>query len=366
MSRGGFFEPLKPRSSLARTAAPKAPAPSAQYDSSVSLLPPVAAHRREVHLMNVSVCIAATRADTVGAAVRSIVSQTYQDWELVVVAQGGASDSIAAAVKDALGGREGKVVRDAGRGLSRARNAAIAAADGDVLAMIDDDCEADPEWLEAILSRLTRNSRVGVVTGTVVAPPKAKRGLGNCPASYPADVLYDPAVSGHQPPEGFDWIGANFALTRTAAEAIGPFDEYLGAGARFSAGEDADYRWRAVEQGIVMQVAPESIVRHTYGWRYGLRALHAFQRGYARGGGAFAAKLTLLGDPWGSYDLNEQRRKIAHDWRPGRRSNLPASTQHTRLAALPIAIRRYLVFASAYRECMTDFRVDARALLQAA
>ncbi|MEA3075010.1 MAG: hypothetical protein QOD29_6456, partial [Alphaproteobacteria bacterium] len=39
--------------------------------------------------MKVSVCVAATRPDTVGATARSIAAQTHDDWELVVIVQGG-------------------------------------------------------------------------------------------------------------------------------------------------------------------------------------------------------------------------------------------------------------------------------------
>jgi glycosyltransferase involved in cell wall biosynthesis len=82
--------------------------------------------------MNMSVCIAATRLDTAGPSVRSIVSQTARDWKLVV-AKGNATDS--AIVNEPLSGRHGKLVRDGGRGVSRARNAAVAAAEADMIAI---------------------------------------------------------------------------------------------------------------------------------------------------------------------------------------------------------------------------------------
>ena len=303
--------------------------------------------------MNISVCISATRPDTVGAAVRSIVNQTYPDWELIVVAQGPAAESITESVRRALDGREGRVITQSGRGVSRARNAAVAAADGELIAMADDDCEASPEWLVALVARFRASPRAGLVAGTLLAPPKARRSLGNCPASLPGDVLYEPAKAGHLPPPGFTLIGASFAFTRSTAEAVGPFDELLGPGARFPVAEEQDFLYRAVELGIVMRTAPEAVVRHTYGWRYGMRELWGHQRNYARGTGGFAAKLTLLGDPHGEWQLQEHRRIAALEWRKERSP-----------AKLATKMRRCYHFSSGYRECLATCKVDGRGLLR--
>lgn len=301
--------------------------------------------------MNVSVCIAATRPDTVGAAVRSIVKQSYQDWELVVVCQGSAE--VAAVARKALGRHEGQVVALPGRGKSRALNAAVAAATGDLIAMTDDDCEAAPDWLEVLVAKLKASPQVGMIGGTLAAPPKSHWGLGTCPSCAPADVLYDPAVSGHLPPAGFAWIGANFAFRSSTADTVGPFDELLGPGARFPESEDVDFQYRAVEHGIVMQTAAAAVVNHTYGWRYGLRRGWRYQRDHCRGNGAFAAKLTLLNDPHGRVALEQHTRMASREWWE-RRSP----------AALPRAMRRYYHYSAGYRECLTGFVVDSEGLLR--
>ena len=303
--------------------------------------------------MTISVCISATRPDTIGTAVRSIAAQTLRDFELIVVAQGRGSAQIAQAVRDALGRHDGRVVHDHGRGVSRARNIGVATASGEVVAMLDDDCEAAPDWLEVLASRFRANPRVGDIWGAVVCPPRARGGFGNCPKCDPQEVVYDPARLGHHPPDGFAFLGANLAFTRRAAETIGPFDEILGPGGRFPVSEDSDFEWRAVEHGIVQLSTPAAVVHHTHGWRYGVRALWAFQHNYARGHGAYAAKLTLLGDPWGPHVLKEHRRLITRQWFERRNP-----------ALLPIAIRRHLVYAAAYRECLADFSVDRRHLLR--
>jgi glycosyltransferase involved in cell wall biosynthesis len=303
--------------------------------------------------VNVTVCIPATRPDTIGAAVRSIVKQTHDDWEVLVVAQGPSTPAITQTVREALGGREGRVIADDGRGVSRARNVAMAAAEGDVIALIDDDCEAAPNWLEVAVGRLEADPRLGLVAGALVAPPKGRRHLGNCTACLPDDVRYDPAVQGHQFPPGFFFLTANVALRRSAAEAIGGFDEFLGPGGRFPAADDDDFQYRAVERGVVMQATPESVVHHTYGWRYGARTLWGYRRDYARGGGAFAAKLTLLDDPHGAWILRHHRQMAVRDW-----------LKHRRPAALPTKTVRYYYYAAAYKECLSAFSVDHRGFLR--
>jgi GT2 family glycosyltransferase len=299
------------------------------------------------------VYIAATRSDTVGAAVRSIVKQTYRDWELVVVAQGPAAASISHTVHEALGGREGRVIRQAGRGLTRARNAAIAATCGEVIASVDDDCEAEPDWLEALIAEFRATPRAGLVGGALVPPPRTRGGPANCPACLPSDVLYEPPNAWTDAPEGFSIIGGNLAFLRSTAERVGDFDEALGAGAYFAVADEIDYMRRAANLGIAMRSTSAAVVHHTYGWRYGIRAVWNLQRLYALGNGGHAAKMTLVGDPRGEADLRHVRRLAARDWFERRHP-----------VALPAGLRRYYHFAKGYRECLNGYFVNDRGVLE--
>lgn len=303
--------------------------------------------------MSVSVYIAATRSDTVGAAVRSIVNQTYRDWELVVVAQGPAAVSISQTVHEALGGRDGRVIRQPGRGLSRARNAAIAATRGEVIAAIDDDCEAEPDWLEALIAAFRATPRAGLVGGALVPPPRSRRGPANCPACLPSDVLYEPRNAWTDAPTGFSIAGGNFALLRSTAERVGAFDEAFGVGAHFAVAEEMDYIRRAANLGIAMRSTSAAVVRHTYGWRYGVRTVWNLQRLYSFGNGGHAAKMTLVGDPRGVADLRQVQRLAARDW-----------FERRRLVALPGGLSRYYFFAKGYRECLNGYFVNDEDVLQ--
>src|SRR5579862_7549706 len=89
------------------------------------------------------------RPDYLAVALASVMPQARAAGAEVIV------------VDDAPGGSAAAVARDAGaryialessHGLNVARNAGVAAADGELLAFIDDDVEVDPGWLSALLA----------------------------------------------------------------------------------------------------------------------------------------------------------------------------------------------------------------------
>jgi glycosyltransferase involved in cell wall biosynthesis len=85
------------------------------------------------------------RADTIGRAVDSVLRQTCEDWELIVV-DDGSSDGTA----ERLEGRDPRVrlLRQANQGVYAARNAGIALGRGRFVAFLDSDDEWRPHFLE--------------------------------------------------------------------------------------------------------------------------------------------------------------------------------------------------------------------------
>ncbi len=299
--------------------------------------------------MKISVCVPSTRADTVGDAIESIRGQTHPDWELIVVCQ--QQHQLLRAVVLDIGRVEPRLrlVTVDSPGLSRARNAALSAAQGAVVAMTDDDCEAEADWLAVIVDVFTCEPEVGLVGGSLKeVRPEAAR-LANCPNLEPVEALYDPVVSPRKPPPGFDWVGANFAVRRDVAAQVGPFDELLGAGADFASAEDVDYKFRLESLGVPMRSTGRAVVRHTHGCRVGLRSLIRYQHGQARGTGALAGKLTMLDDPRGREWLEQTRRRCMGGWsRPHR---------------LPVDMAHLAHFIRGYRDCLREFAVDGSGLL---
>lgn len=299
--------------------------------------------------MRLSVCLPATRAATVVHAIRSIQRQSQREWELIVV--GLRSNVTLRHTVERFCETDSRIrfVEVAAAGLSHARNAGIEAAMGECVAMIDDDCEADPEWLAVLEDCFQDPPGVGAVGGALVSP--SVKGLFTwCPGYVPAEAFYDPVATPRRPPPGCDWYGANFALRRSVIDQVGPFDEYLGVGSIFGAAEETDYKLRMERLGVLMRTTPRAVVHHTYGTRRGIRPLLHSQRSYARGNAALAAKLTLMGDDRGLRWFNKNRRLAFRGWfrHPHR---------------LPLYLRRLWDYTAAYNECLQRYAVDQRGLL---
>ena len=293
--------------------------------------------------MKFSVCIPTLRGHTLGAAVRSLRLQTYQDWTLTVVGQGADASLRAVTEEAAPGDPRIRYLHIEECGASLARNAAMDIADGDIWAFTDDDCEADPEWLATLATAFEDDPSVGLVGGSVIESPKERRGVSICPAVYPPDVTYDPAAMDRTPPPGWDWIGANFAIRADVARRTGPMDIHLGPGGAFPIAEDTDYKLRLEAMGIRMRSAPAAIIKHTHGRRYGLGPRRRFASNYASGNGGLAGKLTLMGDPRGREWLQQTKA----EWR---------EALH-RPYLLAAKIGRIRNFVSAYNTCVREFEV---------
>jgi glycosyltransferase involved in cell wall biosynthesis len=302
--------------------------------------------------MKITVGIPATRAQTLEFAARSICEQTWKDWELLIVGQGSEAHAHVRALQAAGERLERwdsriKYTHLAEMGVSRARNEVFSRAQGEVIAFVDDDCEADPEWLAVIAARLQSNPSVGLVGGATVPPSETRSGLrlrlSTCPTILPAESLYDPAAS-RVPPPGWDWGSANVAIRAEVVARAGLFDEHLGPGTPLLSGEDRDYKFRLEAAGVSMMATPRAIVRHTYGRRYGLRAVTGMSRTYARGGGAVAGKLTVAGDPRGAAWVRAAQQEFWRDLvKPGRSA---------------AAIYRMPHFLRAYREVVAGYTID--------
>jgi len=84
-------------------------------------------------------------------AAESVREQTYDDVELVLVSDG--SEAVTRQFERDFGDSEDVVITalDENRGLLEARNHGAAVASGDVVAFIDDDAIADPEWVAELV-----------------------------------------------------------------------------------------------------------------------------------------------------------------------------------------------------------------------
>lgn len=174
-------------------------------------------------------------------ALDSVLALEYPNFEVIVVDNAAATDATRRHV-EALGDPRVRVIEEPRPGLSRARNAGLLAAAGDVVAFTDDDVVVDRHWLSAVARGFTRGRAVSCVSGLVPAaelrtPAQAyfdsRVGWSECMsvrvfdrADPPADIPLFPFAVGHY------GTGANFAVDRDVLLRLGGFDEALGRARR--------------------------------------------------------------------------------------------------------------------------------------
>jgi glycosyltransferase involved in cell wall biosynthesis len=98
---------------------------------------------------------------TIGAAIESVLAQTRDDFELVVV-DDGSTDDTAARVEPYLRDQRVKLIAQPNRGQASARNTAIATASGEYVSLLDSDDLWLPQYLDLMGSRLEDHPSAGV------------------------------------------------------------------------------------------------------------------------------------------------------------------------------------------------------------
>jgi GT2 family glycosyltransferase len=227
------------------------------------------------------------------------------------------------------------VIRDSGRGLSRARNIAWRSAESEWLIYLDDDCVPEPGWLDALEDEMREHPDADYVSCEVDQPD----GPGGDYKAYSVfSVPEHMRLAGRWTRPSSLGYGACHAVRRSAVESIGGWDERLGAGAPdFPASDDMDFNYRLMRAGGVAHLTPRARVLHDQ-WR-DPADLPAHYRGYMAAGCGYAMKHVKQGDVRGGLWL------WTHAMRDLARSFASAGKHRSRLR-LSIALAKLAGFAS--------------------
>lgn len=163
-------------------------------------------------------------------------------------------------------------------GLNFARNRALEESRQDIIAFMDDDAIADPNWIRRIVEVFSANQSVAVCTGRV----KPFRLETEAQRLFEAQGGFDRGTVRIRMPQdaslrkmhGFKvpliaWsiaigVGASLAVRKTALATIGNFDTALDLGAALPGGGDVDFIWRTLDSGLDVIYEPEAIVMHEH------------------------------------------------------------------------------------------------------
>lgn len=96
----------------------------------------------------------------VAAAIRSVLKQTYSDFELLIIDDGGQDGSVE--ICRGFSDPRIRIISQFNRGLAGARNTGIRHAQGEIIAFLDSDDVWHPKKLELHVNHLKRNPWVGV------------------------------------------------------------------------------------------------------------------------------------------------------------------------------------------------------------
>lgn len=224
-----------------------------------------------------------------------------------------------------------RVIHDDGRGLSRARNIASRAADGEWIAFVDDDCLVTPDFAAALIAEIRAHPEADWIAGDVAGDA----GPGDLPlvTTFPVDR---PLVRrGGRTMPGAIGFGVLFCVRRAKAVALGGWDERLGPGVPdFPAADDMDFNYRLLRAGGTAVLSPTVKAVHDQ-WRSAEQVVE-LQHGYSRAWAGFACKHLRRGDlnalrllAWGAVDVLDMAASAVR-----RRSALRARIALAKLAGL--------------------------------
>ena len=199
------------------------------------------------------------------ACLGSLRAQRFQDFEVIVVDNGSTDGSLDLAADPAWGDVR-FITNKTNLGFCAGNNRGIAAARGELIALLNNDAEADPGWLAALAeaarrepgyamfaSKIVSHDDPSVIdkVGHLIYPDGQNRGRGS---GEPDHGQYDRV-------EEVAWPDGCAALYRKSMlDRIGGFDEDF-----FAYADDAELGLRATIAGFKALAVPAALVKHRLG-----------------------------------------------------------------------------------------------------
>lgn len=200
------------------------------------------------------------RAKSLKVTLESLYHQTVGDFEVIIV-NGPSTDEteeVVSAYKERI-----KYIVCPDRNLSVSRNLGIEAASGEIVAFIDDDAIADPNWIKDLIDAYN-DVEIGGAGGLVYdhTGMKLQYRYSSCDRMGDTDFSIIPPFSQYCVPFGEKFLylqGTNCSFRKSCLEEVGGFDEefeyYL---------DEVDVCMRIIDLGYKIKPLDNAIVHHKY------------------------------------------------------------------------------------------------------
>ncbi|NEP18771.1 MAG: glycosyltransferase family 2 protein [Leptolyngbya sp. SIO4C1] len=205
------------------------------------------------------------RDQYLGAAIDSLLNQTCDRYEVIVV-DNASTDSTAKVVQSRLSHPRLQYVYESTLGLSVARNRGARAASAEILAYLDDDAEASPQWLDSLYQVYAEDTQVAIAGGKVTLlwpeqtqPPRwlsseLASGLGAYDLGDSLRYIKNPNLTPR---------GLNYSIRKSFLDSVGGFDTNLGrVGKNLLSNEELHMTQLALRQGLNVVYVPAAIAAH--------------------------------------------------------------------------------------------------------
>ncbi len=187
--------------------------------------------------------------------------QTYPRVEVLVVDNASTDGSPALLARDYPEVRLVQLAEN--RGFAGACNAGIRASSGPIVALLNNDTEADPRWLAEIASAFARHPEVGIVASKMLLFDQRHvfhtagdlYGVDGVPINR--GVWQEDVGQFDREEEVFSACGGTAAYRRAMLDEVGLLDEDF-----FFSCEDLDLAWRAQLAGYRCLYVPTAVVYH--------------------------------------------------------------------------------------------------------
>lgn len=194
------------------------------------------------------------RAHEIGPCLESLLKLNYPALQREIIVVDDASRDHTVSVVETYDVR--LITQPKNRGQSAARNVGVQAAKGEIIAFIDSDCTADPDWLRELIPYF-HDPRLALVGGYVDTPHGISR-LDLYEAVHSPLNMGTKRVVGKGEDSIFYVPTCNMLLRKKIYMQTGGLDE------RLRVGEDVDFCWKLMAMGHRLLYTPEGPVKHKH------------------------------------------------------------------------------------------------------